>query len=352
MAASVDKTRLDDSEKGSIAESSTSSSVSSILQMDYEKDDDIVELPAPASSSPSKSKMKLSAAAIIPVWMILSSGVIIYNNYLYNTLEFKFPVFLVTWHLIFASIGTRVLKKTTHLLDAADNVHLTKDMFLRSILPIGVLFSGSLVLSNKAYLYLSVHYIQMLKAFTPVAILLISWGARIKDPNQRLGFIVLMISLGVALASKGELRFDLVGFLIQAAAVAFEASRLVMIEILLQGLKMDPLVSLHYYAPVCALINLAILPFTEGLEPFYEFNNLVGPLFLVTNAAVAFLLNIAAVYLVSAGSGLVLTLAGVLKDILLVTCSVLLMGVQVTPLQVFGYSIALVGLVLYKTTGK
>ncbi len=43
-----------------------------------------------------------------------------------------------------------------------------------------------------------------------------------------------------------------------------------MIEILLHGLKMNPLVSLHYYAPVCALINLAVLPFTEGLAPFYE----------------------------------------------------------------------------------
>jgi len=320
--------------------------------LDYEKDDDVVDLPSPASASPSKPKMKLSAAAIIPVWMILSSGVIIYNNYLYNTLQFKYPVFLVTFHLIFASIGTRVLKRTTHLMDAVDNVHVTKDMFLRSFLPIGILFSGSLILSNKAYLYLSVHYIQMLKAFNPVAILLISWGARLQDPNKKLGVIVLMISLGVALASKGELQFDLVGFLIQAAAVAFEASRLVMIEILLHGLKMDPLVSLHYYAPVCAIINLAILPFTEGLEPFYDVNNLVGPLFLITNAAVAFLLNIAAVYLVSAGSGLVLTLAGVLKDILLVTSSVLLLGVEVTPLQVFGYSIALVGLVLYKTSGK
>ena len=107
--------------------------------------------------------------------------------------------------------------------------------------------------------------------------------------------IVFMISCGVALASKGELRFNIIGFVTQAAAVAvclsphhffaesfprksvalilgvqFEASRLVMIQILLHGLKMDPLVSLHYYAPVCALINLAILPFTEGLAPFYE----------------------------------------------------------------------------------
>lgn len=92
----------------------------------------------------------------------------------------------------------------------------------------------------------------------------------------------------------------------------FEASRLVMIQILLHGLKMDPLVSLHYYAPVCALINLAILPFTEGFAPFFALAR-VGPLILLSNAALAFGLNVAAVFLVSAGSGLVLTLAGVFK---------------------------------------
>jgi len=85
-----------------------------------------------------------------------------------------------------------------------------------------------------------------------------------------------------------------------------------MIQMLLHGLKMDPLVSLHYYAPVCALINLAILPFTEGLAPIYAIAR-VGPLILLSNASLAFGLNIAAVFLVGAGSGLVLTLAGVFK---------------------------------------
>ena len=108
-----------------------------------------------------------------------------------------------------------------------------------------------------------------------------------------------------------------------------------MIQLLLHGLKMDPLVSLHYYAPICALINLAILPFTEGLTPFYELAR-IGPLILVSNAAVAFCLNVAAVFLVGAGSGLVLTLAGVFKDILLITGSVLLFGSLITPLQIFG----------------
>ncbi|KAI0287546.1 TPT-domain-containing protein [Russula brevipes] len=307
-------------------------------------------LPCPASSA-QKPKPKLSTAVIIPIWIVLSSSVIIYNNYLYNTLNFKFPVFLVTYHLGFAALGTRILQRTTHLLDGAKDVHLTKDMFVRSILPIGLLFSASLILSNTAYLYLSVAYIQMLKAFTPVAILLISWTFRIQEPNRKLAIIVFMISSGVALASHGELRFNLIGFLTQAAAVGFEASRLVMIQILLHGLKMDPLVSLHYYAPVCAVINLAIIPFTEGLAPLYELAR-IGPLILLTNAAVAFGLNVAAVFLVGAGSGLVLTLAGVFKDILLITGSVLIFGSQITPLQVLGYSIALGGLILFKTSGS
>lgn len=59
-------------------------------------------LPQPAVASASAPKAKLSAAMIIPIWIVLSSSVIIYNNYLYNTLQFKYPVFLVTWHLVFA----------------------------------------------------------------------------------------------------------------------------------------------------------------------------------------------------------------------------------------------------------
>jgi len=307
-------------------------------------------LPTPASASSPKPKYKLSAAAIIPIWIVLSSSVIIYNNYLYNTLNFRYPVFLVTFHLGFAAAGTRLLQRTTRLLDGTKDIHLTKDMFIRSILPIGLLFSGSLILSNTAYLYLSVAYIQMLKAFTPVAILLISWSFRIQEPNRKLAVIVFMISFGVALASHGELHFNLIGFLTQTAAVAFEASRLVMIQLLLHGLKMDPLVSLHYYAPVCALINLAILPLTEGFAPFYELAR-IGPVILLSNAAIAFGLNVAAVFLVGAGSGLVLTLAGVFKDILLITGSVLIFSSSITPLQIFGYSIALGGLILFKTSG-
>lgn len=43
-----------------------------------------------------------------------------------------------------------------------------------------------------------------------------------------------------------------------------------------------------------------------------------------------------------------MTLSGVLKDILLVVCSMVIFGDPVSPLQAFGYSVALCGLVYYK----
>jgi len=60
------------------------------------------DLPAPVSAQVPRPKPKISAAAIIPVWIVLSSAVILYNKHLYSTLNFRYPVFLVTWHLTFA----------------------------------------------------------------------------------------------------------------------------------------------------------------------------------------------------------------------------------------------------------
>ena len=55
------------------------------------------------------------------------------------------------------------------------------------------------------------------------------------------------------------------------------------------------------------------------------------------------------VFLIGCASSLVLTLSGVLKDVLLVLFSVLFFGSPVSFLQIVGYAIALLGLVAFKT---
>ena len=73
---------------------------------------------------------------------------------------------------------------------------------------------------------------------------------------------VSFIVVGVVIASFGELQFVMVGFLFQVAGIVFEATRLVMVERILSSkeFKMDPLVSLYYYAPACAVIPQAPRP--------------------------------------------------------------------------------------------
>ena len=74
---------------------------------------------------------------------------------------------LTCWHMLFASIMTQILSRYTSFLDGRKTVKMTGKTYLRAIVPIGVLYSASLVCSNQVYMYLSVAFIQMLKVRPP-----------------------------------------------------------------------------------------------------------------------------------------------------------------------------------------
>lgn len=110
-----------------------------------------------------------------------------------------------------------------------------------------------------------------MQAFTPVSVLLVSAAFGLKELTRKILLIVTLISFGVALASYGEIDFELVGFLVQvgreirsracsnkanaavrpqALAICIESCRLVLVQRLLQGFGLDPIASLYYMAPV------------------------------------------------------------------------------------------------------
>ena len=70
---------------------------------------------------------------------------------------------------------------------------------------------------------------------------------------------MISISVGVGIAAYGEARFDIWGVILQLSAVVFEATRLVMIQILLtsKGISLNPITSLYYVAP-CCLVFLSV----------------------------------------------------------------------------------------------
>ncbi|GKT41325.1 putative sugar phosphate/phosphate translocator [Colletotrichum spaethianum] len=162
---------------------------------------------------------------------------------------------------------------------------------------------------------------------------------------------ILLIVAGVGLASFGEIEFSWIGFVFQMGGIVFEAVRLVMIQVLLKGdenvQKMDPLLSLYYYAPVCAVMNFIVAWASEFST--FEMQDLqrTGVFMLLLNAGVAFMLNVSSVFLISKTSGLVMTLSGIFKNILLIIAAIFIWHISVTFMQFVGYAIALFGLVIY-----
>ncbi|KAI1781075.1 TPT-domain-containing protein [Hypoxylon cercidicola] len=304
----------------------------------------------PEAEKPQPPKAAIHPAFYVMVWISLSSSVILFNKWILDTLDFRYPVVLTTYHLTFATVATQLMARYTTLLDGRKSVKMTGRVYLRAIVPIGLFFSLSLICGNLTYLYLSVAFIQMIKATTPVAVLLSSWAMGLAPPNLKQLANVSAIVVGVMIASFGEIRFVWIGFLYQLGGLMFEAIRLNLVQALLSSAeyKMDPLVSLYYFAPICAVMNGLValiweVPKVSMAEVYH-----VGLFTFFLNGLCAFLLNVSVVFLIGKTSAVIMTLCGVLKDVMLVVASMLIWGTPVSGLQAFGYTIALGGMVYYK----
>ena len=276
-------------------------------------------------------RLEPSLLEVYPVtffWICMSCAVILFNKYLYSG-TFSYPVTLTVLHMGFATCATQVLR----LAGALEVPNLGVEFYASKVVPIGILFSLSLALSNLAAVRLSVSFMQMVKALTPILTLGVTIVLGMERGTKTLFLVVCVMCVGVLVASYGEIRFDTLGLILQVASIAAEAGRLVVTQALLHNHlpKSSPLVSVALFAP-CALFFL--LPLSFYLEPgaISVIPNVLS--ILTLNTLTAFTLNVSVVMLVAKTSGLTLTLAGIVKDIALIAASVIIFRSPLTYLQV------------------
>jgi len=157
------------------------------------------------------------------------------------------------------------------------------------------------------------------------------------------------ISVGVAIAAYGEAKFDSWGVLLQLGAVAFEATRLVLIQILLtsKGITLNPITTLYYVAPCCLLFLTVPWLFVE-FPVLKETSTFHFDYFIFgTNSLCAFALNLAVFLLIGKTSALTMNVAGVVKDWLLIAFSWSIIKDTVTPVNLLGYGLAFLGVCYY-----
>lgn len=124
-------------------------------------------------------------------------------------------------------------------------------MHLLRIFPVGLLMAVMFYFGNLCYLYISLAYIQMLKTGSPILTMGALALAGLEYPSVRLVASVLLIGVGTAVTSVGELHFNWLGFVFMLLSQVADAGRLVMTQV--PRTPFPPL-------PLCPCPHLICLP--------------------------------------------------------------------------------------------
>lgn len=230
-------------------------------------------------------------------------------------------------------------------LDAVEGV-----LWYKRVLPVGL--SGAMTLSfgNMVYLYLDVGFIQMLKSFTPVIIMITGYLARIDVVTMPVGISVLIISLGTAATCSFTPQLNLMGIFIMFLSELTEAIRLIITQFFLQQLKFGVIEGQYVLSPASAFwLFFASLIFE--LPHMYDHNGfqiiLDNPFMFLIASIMGIGVNFITYFVIQYTSSLTMKILGTIRNILMVILGVLLYNEIITSYQAIGYLISLIGFTGY-----
>jgi hypothetical protein len=232
--------------------------------------------------------------------------------------------------------------------------------FLFKLSPIILNTAGTMFTGNVAYLYLSVAFIQILKAFTPAVTMILCLAMGVETLSLALVASILLIALGTSAAvliESGTPAFSLYGFLCFMLSSATEAGRVVAAEILLGAERYNTAEALVFIGGPAALALMAGAAVWEGPGIMAGGLQLVldHPLSFFNAFFISFLVNLTCFFAIQNTSSLTFKVAGCVKNVIVVWYGVLLQGEVVTGLQMLGYLVSVLGFALYshlKMSGK
>jgi hypothetical protein len=292
-----------------------------------------------------------------------SAALINFNKYLVSSGTFPFPLHLVLLHTISGFVFALMLYNLVpsmfpSLSDPRSKVSVDAKLMVNKVLPVSTAFAGSLVLSNMAYMHLSLAFLQMLKQSNVVLVYFGSVAVGLELMQCKRLALLAFIVFGTMLNIHGEMHFNLIGFAIQATSQLCEVVKLLFQEIMLSsaGIRLDAMSYVLIVMPCCFIVLLSVLLGLTGISYTYgaefmgkdfaipgisDFSS-AAPLLLL-NALVAFALNITMALFIKHTSAVAAVLANLVKDCVVVATSVALLGESVSTLQCLGFGVQMAG---------
>jgi len=235
---------------------------------------------------------------------------------------------------------------------------MDRNFVLRKVTPISVFFAASLVLTNMAYLHLSVAFLQMVKESGVILVYFFSILAALEAFTLRQCSILGLLLIGTALAINGELHFSAVGFCIQGSALLCDCSRVVLQGVLTSGggRKLDPLSYILATSPLCMMLLALVFSVATRIYTFERGSHMAVPSasdfagwwpLLIANATLAFMLNLGIAALIRYTSPMAFVLCQVVKDVLTVLLSTVILQQTISKMQAVGFGIQVLACLMW-----
>eukprot|EP00252_Welwitschia_mirabilis_P011455 TRINITY_DN2570_c0_g2_i3.p1 TRINITY_DN2570_c0_g2~~TRINITY_DN2570_c0_g2_i3.p1 ORF type:complete len:312 (+),score=19.94 TRINITY_DN2570_c0_g2_i3:505-1440(+) len=295
-------------------------------------------------------KGRLFTVGLIISWYFSNIGVLLLNKYLLSNYGFRFPIFLTMCHMaacaLLSYVGIAWLKMVP-MQPIRSRLQFVK------IAALSVIFSASVVGGNISLRYLPVSFNQAVGATTPFFTALFAYLVTFKREAWITYATLVPVVAGVIIASGGEPSFHLYGFIMCIGATAARALKSVLQGILLssEGEKLNSMNLLLYMSPIAVLV---LLPAAIIMEPnvlaicvALARQDKFMIFMLVVNSSMAYLVNLTNFLVTKHTSALTLQVLGNAKGAVAVVVSILLFRNPVSFIGMAGYTLTVIGVVLY-----
>ncbi|KAF7727488.1 Triose-phosphate Transporter [Apophysomyces ossiformis] len=301
-------------------------------------------------------------AIYILLWYFFSTTLSLYNKNLMgrDRFNFHFPLLVSAIHAGLYSVITFAMVSFggDRWNSQKSGQAITTSNYLAKVVPCGIAAALEICCSNASLVLVTLSFYTMVKSSTPIWVLLFSFIFGFEKPRVILITIILLMVAGVILTVEGETKFDTLGFLLVLVAAIVSGLRWNLTQLLLQQDQLginNPIATLYYLSPVMFVTMLTLsFIFESPIRQFRHsehfdsvFHILESFGLMAIGGVLAFAMTLAELYLIKNTNTVTLSVAGVSKEIVIITLSVLIYGDVLTSKNLLGLFVSIIGIISY-----
>lgn len=218
------------------------------------------------------------------------------------------------------------------------------------MLNFSLIFVSNIIFGNWSLGLVSISFNQIMRALVPSVVVGLSIVILGKTYSYKRKAALLPVACGVYLACTGDNSCTFLGFLITLAAVLFAGLKAVLSSKFLTGdLKLHPVDLILHQAPLSALWCLLAIQLTEEKNVLYERRHELPALsvWYIITGIISFLLNITSFYANQVTSPVTLCVCGNVKQVFVITLSLILSNEPISIRKMIGIGIVTLGGAMY-----